>query len=229
VDREGSLQTAGIRTNRGVGAPTDEALMDRIARRDQWAIAELYDRYQSLAYGLAIRVAGDRTLAEDSVQEAFFGIWRNASMFISERGSVQSWILSIVHRRAVDAVRRRRPTVELPDSDLSPPPVLTAPDVWGEVAQHLDRETVQRALTDLPFAQRQAIELAYFDGLSQSQIAERARIPLGTVKSRVRLGIAAMRRALEIDTRRAGSDGSIMRPAQEALDDEVGSHSLADA
>jgi RNA polymerase sigma-70 factor (ECF subfamily) len=106
-------------------------------------------------------------------------------------------LLSIVHHRAIDAIRRRRPTTELPDVELPPPAALTAPDVWAEVAAGLDAETVRRALTGLSDVQREAIELAYFGGLTQQEISERTATPLGTVKSRMRLGLLAMRHSLE--------------------------------
>lgn len=199
--------------------PTDAALIERIARRDQRAVGELYDRYQGLMYGLASRITGDRTFAQDVVQEAFLGIWRNASRYSQERASARTWILSITHHRAVDAARKRRPTVELPDSDLPPPAALTAPDVWPEVAQHLEAETVQQALIELPAAQREAIELAYFAGLSQNEIAERTEMPLGTVKSRVRLGLATMRRVLESDARGWTRHDPLVVSEQRAIED----------
>jgi RNA polymerase sigma-70 factor (ECF subfamily) len=110
---------------------------------------------------------------------------------------VKTWLLSIVHHRAIDAVRRRRPTTELPDVELPPPDALTLPDVWAEVAVGLDAATVRGALATLSDVQREAIELAYFGGLTQQEIAERTATPLGTVKSRMRLGLLAMRRYLE--------------------------------
>src|SRR5262249_20164860 len=110
--------------------------------------------------------------------------------------------LSIVHHRAIDAVRRRRPAGGLPAEDEGrvTPQVLTMPDVWGEVAERLDRETVAAALDTLPAAQREALELAYWGGLSQSDIADRLGVPLGTVKSRVRLALVALRRQLGPET-----------------------------
>jgi RNA polymerase sigma-70 factor (ECF subfamily) len=109
---------------------------------------------------------------------------------------VKTWLLSIVHHRAIDAVRRRRPTTELPEREAVPPAALRLPDVWAEVAAKLDAETVRDVLAVLSDVQREAIELAYFGGLTQAEIAERTGSPLGTVKSRMRLGLLAMRRAL---------------------------------
>ena len=115
------------------------------------------------------------------------------------RGSVKTWLLSIVHHRAIDAIRRRRPTTELPDREEVPPAALTLPDVWAEVAAGLDAETVRGALATLSDVQREAIELAYFFGLTQQEIAAQTGTPLGTVKSRMRLGLLAMRRTLTND------------------------------
>ncbi|HEX5149684.1 MAG TPA: sigma-70 family RNA polymerase sigma factor, partial [Candidatus Limnocylindrales bacterium] len=104
----------------------------------------------------------------------------------------------IVHHRAIDAIRRRRPTTELPDIDAGLPDALTLPDVWAEVSASLDSATVRAALAALSDVQREALELAYFGGLTQQEIAERTGTPLGTVKSRMRLGLLAMRRSLEV-------------------------------
>ncbi len=115
---------------------------------------------------------------------------------------MKTWLLSIVHHRAIDAVRRRRPTSELPTEEEGrlTPVLLTMPDVWGEVSAGIDREQVNAAVSTLPDAQREALELAYWAGLSQSEIAERLGVPLGTVKSRVRLALVALRRELGADT-----------------------------
>jgi RNA polymerase sigma factor (sigma-70 family) len=179
-------------------APSDEALLAGLAAGRLEALDVLYERYKSMAYGIARRITADDTLAEDVVQEAFLGAWRSADRYVPGRGSVKTWLLSIVHHRAIDAVRRRRPVAELPDEadgSLTPAP-LTLPDVWGEVSGRLDRAQVQAALATLPDAQREAVELAYFRGLSQTEIAERTGVPLGTVKSRVRLALVALRREL---------------------------------
>ena len=175
----------------------DRAVLVRLADGELDALEDLYDRYKTMAYSIAYRITNDATLAEDVVQEAFLGAWRNAARYIEGRGSVKTWLLSIVHHRAIDAVRRRRPTTDLPDADLPPPAALTLPDVWGEVAAELDAETVLGALSTLSDVQREAIELAYFGGLTQQEIADRTDTPLGTVKSRMRLGLLAMRRHLE--------------------------------
>ena len=179
--------------------PVDEADRDalrRIADGELAALEELYDRYSTMAYSIANRIIGDPAAAEDAVQDAFLGAWRNAARYAAGRGSVKTWLLAIVHHRSIDAVRRRRPTTALPEREDVPPPALTSPDIWGEVSASLDADTVRDALATLPGPQREAIELAYFGGLTQQEVAERTGTPLGTVKSRMRLGLLAMRRTL---------------------------------
>lgn len=186
----------------------DRATLERIVGGDHGAIEILYERYKSMAYALALRITADAALAEDVVQDAFIGAWRNAARYQQGRGSVKTWLLSIVHHRAIDATRRRRPTTELPETDTPMPVPLTLPDVWAEVAGRLDREAVVVALGTLSDVQREALELGYFGGLTQQEIAERTGAPLGTVKSRMRLGLLAMRRALTGNGSVAGSDGT---------------------
>ena len=176
----------------------DRAALARIAGGELAALEYLYDRYKTMAYSIAYRITNDATLAEDVVQDAFLGAWRNAARYVEGRGSVKTWLLSIVHHRAIDAIRRRRPTIELPEIDAGLPDALTLPDVWAEVSASLDSVTVREALVALSDVQREALELAYFGGLTQQEIADRTGTPLGTVKSRMRLGLLAMRRSLEV-------------------------------
>ena len=193
TDRDGGLSGR-------VASSTDDADRDVLARVSNGeldALQELYDRYRTMAYSIALRITADASLAEDVVQDAFLGAWRNAARYVEGRGSVKTWLLAIVHHRAIDAIRRRRPTTELPDLELPPPAALTEPDVWMEVAAGIDAELVQRALAELSDVQREAIELAYFGGLTQQEIAAQTDTPLGTVKSRMRLGLLAMRRSIE--------------------------------
>jgi RNA polymerase sigma factor (sigma-70 family) len=177
----------------------DREILGRLAAGDLDALEELYDRYRTVTYSIAHRITGDQDLAEDVLQDAFLGVWRNASTYVEGRASVKTWLVAIVHHRAVDAVRRRRPTVELPEVEGRAPAQLTQPDLWDDVAAGLDRDRVRSGLESLAKGQREAIELAYFGGLTQREIAERTGTPLGTVKSRVRLGLLAMRRALAED------------------------------
>jgi RNA polymerase sigma-70 factor, ECF subfamily len=175
---------------------TDRIQMDQLARGDLGALDLLYEQYGAMAFSIAYRITGDRSAAEDVVQEAFLGAWRNAGRYVDARGSVRTWLLSIVHHRAIDAIRRRRPTVELPDAEATLPDTLTLPDAWADVELRLDRASIQAALGAISDVQREAIELAYFGGLTQTEIAERTGVPLGTVKGRLRLGLQGMRAAL---------------------------------
>jgi RNA polymerase sigma-70 factor (ECF subfamily) len=172
---------------------SDEALVLLAARSQQPALAELYDRYGRPAYGLALRILRDEALAEDAVQEAFLGVWRGAARFLPERGKASSWILTLVHRRAVDLVRRE----ERRRADtLEHAPEPGGGDVDEEAWLRLQRERVQAALRQLPDQQREAIELAYYGGFTQSELAERLGQPLGTIKSRMFMGLARLRELL---------------------------------
>src|SRR5688572_16638519 len=162
----------------------DRAVLARVAAGQLDALQDLYDTYRTMAYSIALRITNDAGTAEDVVQEAFLGAWRNAARYAEGRGSVKTWLLAIVHHRAVDAVRRRRPTTDLPGREETPPAALTLPDVWAEVAGRLDRDEVRAALGSISEAQRETLELAYFGGLTQQEIAARTGTPLGTVKSR---------------------------------------------
>jgi RNA polymerase sigma factor (sigma-70 family) len=180
--------------NRELAHLSDEALVALAARSEQSALAELYDRYGRAAYGLALRIVRDEALAEDVVQEGFLSLWRTASRFVPERGKASTWILTLVHRRAVDVVRReeRRRTDTL---EAAPEPAAGT-EVDEEAWLRLQRERVQDALCRLPDQQREALELAYYGGFTQSELAERLGQPLGTVKSRMFSGLARLRELL---------------------------------
>jgi RNA polymerase sigma-70 factor, ECF subfamily len=179
--------------NRHFAHLSDEALVALAARSEQSALAELYDRYGRTAYGLALRIVRDQALAEDAVQDAFLTIWRTASRFVPERGKASTWILTLVHRRAVDTVRReqRRRTDSL-ERAAEPAVEGVEEDAW----LRLQRERVQTALRNLPDAQREALELAYYGGFSQTELAERLGQPLGTIKSRMFTGLSRLREQL---------------------------------
>jgi RNA polymerase sigma factor (sigma-70 family) len=173
---------------------SEAELMRQVAAGEIGGLETLYDRYHSMAYALALRITTETGLAEDVVQDSFLGVWRNASRYAEDKGSVRGWLLAIVRHRAIDAMRRQRASVAIgEEADEAVPAALTLPDIWPEVAGHLDAEQIRRAMTALPPAQRDVIELAYFDGLTQREIAERTHAPLGTVKSRIRLGLASLR------------------------------------
>jgi RNA polymerase sigma-70 factor, ECF subfamily len=172
---------------------SDESLLARVARGDDDALGSLYDRFGRVAYGLALRILRDERLAEDAVQEAFLAVWRQAASFRPERANARAWVLTFVHRRAVDLVRReeRRRTEPL-EPEAEPATGSTA-----EAAElRRRREAVQHALAQLPEEQRRPIELAYYGGLSQSELAERLGEPLGTIKSRMFTGLKRLRELL---------------------------------
>jgi RNA polymerase sigma-70 factor, ECF subfamily len=173
---------------------SDEAVVALVARSDDTALAELYDRFGRVAYGVALRILRDEKLAEDAVQEAFLAAWRSADRFMPERGKASTWILTLVHRRAVDLVRReeRRRAEALGDEQESSPAESAEDDAW----LRFERERVQAALRRLPDQQREALELAYYGGFTQSELAERLGQPVGTIKSRMFTGLARLRELL---------------------------------
>jgi RNA polymerase sigma-70 factor (ECF subfamily) len=176
---------------------SDEALVALVARGDEPALGELYDRVGRVAYGLAYRVLRDERLAEDAVQEGFLALWRTAAAFRAERAKASTWILTLVHRRAVDLVRReeRRRTEPLGDEVAADAAQTEATEEAAWL--RFERERVQAALRQLPDVQREAIELAYYGGFSQSELAERLGVPLGTIKSRMFAGLARLRELLD--------------------------------
>ena len=153
-----SADEPGVRTPPvQVADAVDRDILARVAAGQLGALEELYDRYRPMAYSIALRVTGDAALAEDVLQDAFLGAWRHAGRYVEGKGSVKTWLLAIVHHRAIDAIRRRRPTTILPDREEASPAALTLPDLWGEVAAGLDAAGFRAALGLLPEAQRVAI------------------------------------------------------------------------
>jgi RNA polymerase sigma-70 factor, ECF subfamily len=173
---------------------SDEALVALVARADEGALAELYDRFGHLAYGLALRIVRDPALAEDAVQDAFLTVWCSAARFVPERAKASTWILTLVHRRAVDVVRKEQPRRAEP---IEVAPQASANVTEDEAWLRLQRARVQDALRQLPDQQREALELAYYGGFTQSQLADRLGEPLGTIKSRMFAGLARLRELLD--------------------------------
>jgi RNA polymerase sigma factor (sigma-70 family) len=162
-----------------------------MARGSENALAELYDRFGGVAYGVALRILRDPALAQDAVQDAFLAAWRTAAAFDPARGNASTWLLTLVHRRAVDLVRREeRRRADVLDESA---PVASGDSVDETAEVRAERRAVQAALAQLPPDQRESLELAYYGGLSQSQLAERLGIPLGTVKSRMFTALATLR------------------------------------
>jgi RNA polymerase sigma-70 factor, ECF subfamily len=179
-------------------------LIDRVARGDSDALVSLYDLYGRLAFSLAYRVLQDPSAAEEVVQDAFERVWNNAARFDVSRGKVRSWLMSIVHNRSIDVVRSRQRRQETPLDDAPVDQQYSEPDVSVAVLQTLTGEEVRRAVQLLPTEQRQTIELAYFRGLTQHEIAAQTVTPLGTVKSRMRLGLRHLYSLLSTDVRTDG-------------------------
>jgi RNA polymerase sigma factor (sigma-70 family) len=177
----------------------DLDLVRRIAGGDEDAFRGLFRRYAPNALALARRIARQPFLAEEIVQEAFLAVWRNPAGYDRGRGSVKSWLMAMVHHRAVDAVRREESQRRRAE-DAQVAEAVPLPDIAESVAEEVDlpgeRRAVRTALEGLPEEQRQVIELMYFGGLSQTAIAGRLDLPLGTVKSRTLLGMRRLRRAL---------------------------------
>ena len=189
------------------GAPrlvelSDADLIGRAAGGDARALEVLYDRYSSVVYSFALRIVDDRQLAEEVLQEAFFRAWQQGGAYRESRASFITWLLSITHNLAIDELRKRRRRPQKADSE-EPETILAAmadtsvgADVEDEVWLGALRETITQALDQLPAPQREALELAYYQGLTQREIAEQLGEPLGTIKTRMRLGLQKLREAL---------------------------------
>jgi RNA polymerase sigma-70 factor, ECF subfamily len=187
-----------MRKAKALSRLADEELMRLVGRKDAAAFELFYDRHGAVAYSLAYRIVGDRAAAEDVTQEAFLSIWRSEAGYDPTRGSVRGWTLGIVRHRAIDALRRR---AALPPAafEHEMESLLEEPAAIRTEAEVLRRESARElrgALGELPTEQSEVIELAYFGGFSQSEIAEMLAIPLGTVKGRMRLGLEKGRMAL---------------------------------
>ncbi|MEM7348053.1 MAG: sigma-70 family RNA polymerase sigma factor [Chloroflexota bacterium] len=178
----------------------DQQLMIRVKSGDQAALELLYDQYASNVMGIAMRVVGDRVVAEEIVQEVFLRIWRNAHLFESQRGTVSNWVFGITRNLSIDMLRRQtaRPQAALIEYDQvgngdgADPDVTVAETAWTTIKYN----QVRTALATLPSAQRNVIELAYFKGLTRQEIAEQFDIPLGTVHTRARLALQKLRTIL---------------------------------
>lgn len=170
---------------------TDSMLISRVRTGDEDALAALHDRYASVVYSVALRVLGDTTQAEDILQEIFIQLWRNPQRFDANRGSLGAWLAVIARHRAIDQLRRRRPETDVEDVIIS---------IDTRLEQTTDRNMaiakVRAAVEHLPPEQRQPLELAFFQGLTHSEIASKTGEPLGTIKTRIRTALLALRKAL---------------------------------
>lgn len=168
----------------------DAALIARLRAGDENAMADLYDRYSGIVYGVALRVLRDTTAAEDLLQEVFLQLWRTPQAFQADRGRLAPWLAVIARNRAIDMLRKR----PLED-DIAELPISTGVDLENVAARRLAVEKVRGVLEGLPPEQRQSLEMAFFEGLTHTEIAAKTGDPLGTVKTRIRSALLAVRRA----------------------------------
>jgi RNA polymerase sigma-70 factor, ECF subfamily len=171
----------------------DEDLMALVEGGDSGAFAGLYDRHGRAAYSLAYRMAGERQAAEDLVQEAFLDVWRAAGSYRAERGSVRTWVLTIVHNRGIDQIRSAASRRRVQDRVEATASLSQPSEAFSEAWRNSQRSQVRKALKDLPSEQLQVLELAYFSGYTHTEIADLLDLPLGTVKGRMRLGLKKIR------------------------------------
>ena len=172
------------------GGATDVSLVMAIRAGDESAMATLYDRYSSIVYAVSLRVLADTGAAEDVLQEVFMQLWRNPGVFDSSRGNLGAWLAVIARNRAIDTLRKRRPETDIADVVVS-----VEPDMAGEAERSRAMAKVRGTLGGMPAEQRSALEMAYFEGLTHTEIAAKTGEPLGTVKTRIRAGLMALRKA----------------------------------
>lgn len=170
---------------------TDAAIVAGIRSGDESSLALLYDRYSRVVYSVALRVVGDTGQAEDILQEIFLQLWRNPDSFDASRGNLGPWLSVIARNRAIDAIRKRKPQDDIADVVLA-----SSTNIEEEADRNRAGEKVRAALAQMPPAQKQALELAYFEGMSHTEIAEKTGEPLGTIKTRIRSGLIALRSVL---------------------------------
>jgi RNA polymerase sigma-70 factor, ECF subfamily len=168
----------------------DAALIARMRAGDQSAMADLYDRYSGVVYGVALRVLANTTAAEDVVQEVFLQLWRNPQAFDADRGRLAPWLAVIARNRAIDHLRKRPM-----EDNIDELPISTGIDLEDDAARKLAIEKVRSVLTQLPQEQRKTLEMAFFEGMTHTEIAGKTGEPLGTVKTRIRTGLLALRKA----------------------------------
>ena len=172
------------------GLTSDLALVTAVRAGDESAMATLYDRYSSIVYSVALRVLQDPGAAEDVLQDIFMQLWRTPAAFDSSRGNMAAWLAVISRNRAIDVLRRRRP-----ESDIEDVVLFIQPDLASEADRARAMDKVRGALQAMPGPQRSALEMAYFEGLSHAEIAEKTGEPLGTIKTRIRTGLLTLRKA----------------------------------
>jgi RNA polymerase sigma-70 factor (ECF subfamily) len=175
---------------------SDAELLTQIAAGDVRAVGELYDRYSATLFPIALRIVRDRTEAEDVLHDSFVAVNERAAQYAPERGSVIAWLVTLVRNLSIDRTRRRERRGSLARDVIAHEPPASARDPERLTSEASEREKIRRALSSLPEAQRQTLEVAFFEGLSYPEIAARENVPLGTIKSRAARALAALREAL---------------------------------
>jgi RNA polymerase sigma-70 factor, ECF subfamily len=170
----------------------DAILVSAIRSGDEQAMARLYERYSPIVYSVALRVLSSTEAAEDILQEVFMQIWRSPDLFDATRGSLPGWLAVITRNRAIDSLRKRRPEANIADVV-----VCVEPDLVSGADQSRALETIRGSLGSMPLPQRSALEMAFFEGLSHTEIAEKTGEPLGTIKTRIRTGLLTLRKAFK--------------------------------
>jgi RNA polymerase sigma-70 factor (ECF subfamily) len=180
------------RADSGVTPASDEELLHRVKDKDQQAMTDLFDRYGGMVYSVALRVLKDPGQAEDLMQEILFQIWKQPDSFVPGRGSLGAWLAVVTRNRAVDVLRRRRPTDPVDEV------VLTSnTNLASEVERNSMMEKVRVVLNGLPAEQQKSVEMAFFEGMTHAEIAARTGDPLGTVKTRIRAALMSVRKAIQ--------------------------------
>jgi RNA polymerase sigma-70 factor (ECF subfamily) len=170
----------------------DAALLTRVQRGDERAMAALFDRYSRIVYSVSLRVLRDTASAEDVMQEIFMQIWRSPNSFVAAKGSLGGWLSVVARNRSIDALRRKRPSEQVEEMNLA-----SSSNIADEAERSILMERARAAVVLLPAEQRKTLEMAFFDGLSHSEIAEMTGDPLGTVKTRIRSGLTTLRKAFQ--------------------------------
>jgi RNA polymerase sigma-70 factor, ECF subfamily len=182
-----------LNSKTAIGSVDDSALLTRIGQRDENAMEDLFRRYSGVVYSVALRVLHDSGQAEDVLQEVFMQLWRDPTVFVQQRGSLGGWLVVVARNRAIDLLRRRKPTDSVEDVVLA-----SSVNVAEEAERNTIMQKVRQVIAGLPQEQRNTLELAYFEGLSHTEIASRTGDPLGTVKNRIRQALISLRKAFPV-------------------------------